>query len=225
MRLRHLITLLITALAFCSSAQAQHELKPLITVSADTWVRVEPDRCVMAAAISAKAQTAEEAHKILSKRRSALAQQLSALGGKLQEQGFKLGKRGADGALALEQQLLIETQSGLDSAKAIDSLSKNGAEPRSNLRCFVSEEAAGKEKDSAIEQASGTAKTRAQSVAKSLNITLGDVHSVVVTEDPAGAVLRTRKLWGESAASSDEVFHIIVTTRFVVKGAESAHNH
>ena len=221
--IKQMAALLCAVALIAPEALAQHELKPLITVSADAWVRVEPDRCVLTAAIADKGQSAEAAHAQLTKQRSALSSELAKFGADVQEQGFKLGTKAADGSVSLEQQLLIDSKAGADSAKAIDSLGKLGAKPLSNLRCFVSEEAAGKKKDAAIEEASSTAQTRAKSVAKSLNIDLGDVHSVVVTEDPAGAVLRTRKLWGESAASSDEVFHIIVTTRFVVKNAGHVH--
>lgn len=224
MKFRFAVIAVALLLAAARPAAAQHELKPLITVSADSWVRVEPDRCMLTAALYAQAPTAHAAHQQLAQKRDTLKSELAKLGGSLQEQGFTLAaKKGSETTTSLEQQLLIETKAGAESARAVDTLAAHGAVARSNLRCLVSDTAAAAEKNRAIAAATEQARATAAGVAKSLGVALGEVHSVVVTEDPAGAVLRARKLWGESAAASDEVFHIIVTTRFRVAGEHAAH--
>ncbi|MCB0359216.1 MAG: SIMPL domain-containing protein [Bdellovibrionales bacterium] len=230
---RTALALLISAptLVLAQVPTGPFELPNDLTVTADAWTSSAPDYCRVNAIVDGRGSSAALAHTGVNELVERLQKELRAQG-----MSASISRRGASfegistegattplesaGSVRVRQALSIETSSLADVPAIIDLLLRNGVDRVSEVSYLVRDPEATKR--AALEQAVARAKLSAQELAEALGVKLGEVLSVSAQEDPAGAMIRRNKIPAAQSAPEfqDEEFHLYVTVRFAIAGAE-----
>lgn len=212
-------------LSVSEPAEAINVQVPPMEISAigDGWSVVAPDTARISFLIEGSGVSASDANRAVEKKLEGILGQLRALGdfeGKTKEERFLTGEQRSSrltpGAQFTVQRLVGLTVSDLKLVpEVIDGVLKSGASAISDVRYLA--RGGEEEKNAAIKRATEQAKAQAEIAAEALGVSLGEVLSISIAEEPEGETLRLQQEeGGDTAELSDRESHWTVNVRFGV---------
>ncbi len=212
-----LILFLVPNLSF---AQNNPKIPREIIVTAEAYASATPEAALITVLLEETGKTATDAQNQIESTYQLLLSKLGSnssvsirdekySGGAVPE-----GPMTTSSVIRISRYVGIQTNSLSEISKLVDISLQSGAKAVSEVSYRVKN--SNKVSSDAISLATIRAKEKAATIAKTLNVKLGPLAGVSVTEEPVGKTLRINRQQGQTLALNDQQLHVYVTTRFSI---------
>ncbi len=194
-----------------------------IFVASDAWAWLEPDRAQISVIVEERGDDAAKTSAGVEKKAASVVEAVKSVAGatlqvRSREVSISLAQKNSasSGSGAVARKIVgMETADLSKVGQILDTAIKSGAVQVSEVRYLVRDGT--QEKTRAVEEATVKAKQKADGVAKSLGVKLGDLIEAVVTEEPGEKTERLQRQQGENPEqTADEDIHVFVSLRYAI---------